>query len=84
VFSVAYYQYIQRHSEKLIAFCDNINFGERYNKIYQLAKKQDLEVPFFSQSPDQLTIFNQAGPLFKISCEIDFSDGKAYKIKLHR
>jgi len=82
VLSVIYYRYIQAHTEKLEHFCNNIIFGESYNKIYSLAKAQDLSIPFFAKSTNKLIIYNHLGPLFKVSCDIKFSDDKVYAAKI--
>ncbi|MBL4908626.1 MAG: hypothetical protein JKX78_01150 [Alteromonadaceae bacterium] len=82
ILSLTYYRYIQNHTEKLQNFCNNIIFGEQYNKIYELAKNQDLAVPFFTKSTNKLIIYNHTGPLFKVSCDIKFSDKRVYSVKL--
>ena len=80
---VGYYFYIQFYTEKIEKFCKNISFGDSYAKVYQLAKTQDLTVPFYAKTDQQLIVYNHPGPLFKEYCDIKFSDQKVYSTKLY-
>ncbi len=79
---IGYYFYIQFYTEKIEEFCQSISFGDSYVKVYQLAKAQDLTVPFYAKSAEQLIVYNHPGPLFKVYCDIHFSDQKVYSTKL--
>lgn len=82
ILSIILYRFADS-SRDIEEFCANVRLGDEYEDVYRAAKSKGLSIPFFAKEEDRLLVFNHTGPLFRVGCDVAFSNDRATKKSIY-